>query len=98
MREKIGLGAFLDRESVLEDGIAILAEGHRMATRLDVERTGRGSSRDSLRDRGPFGDCDIEVLAWQALDDIDLGIIGRVAWTYCCRGQRQDSGRGNPPP
>ena len=94
MRDKIGLGAFLDREGVLEDGIAILAEGHRMATRLDLERTGRGCRRDSLRDRGPFVDCDVEVLAWQALDDIDLRIIGRVAWTYCYPGQRQDSGRG----
>ena len=94
MRDKIDLGALLDRKAVLDDGIAILAECHRMASRLNRERAGRGCGLDIVRDRSALVDDDIEILVWNALNDRDLGVIGggRVAWAYCCPGQGEDAG------
>ena len=62
MRDDIGLGAFLDREGVLEDRRAILAEGHRMATGLDLEWTGHSRGLDrplrrTLRQLRRRGSC-----------------------------------------
>ena len=94
MRDKIDLGTLLDREAVLDDGIAILAECHRMATRLTWNGPDGDPGLTSCAIGGSLVDHDIEVLVWHALNDRDLGVIGggRVAWTYCCPGQGEDSG------
>ena len=80
MCDDIGLGAFFDRESVLEEFGAVLAEGDHTATRLDFERAGYGRGLDILCHRFSV-DRDVQVLAWHTLHDVDLGVIGRVAWT-----------------
>ena len=89
MRDDIGLGAFLDREGVLEDRRAVFAESHHTATGLDLEWTGHSRSLDILGD-GLSVDLNVEVLAWQTLNNVDLGVIGGIAGTDRQPRQSQD--------
>ena len=90
MGDDVGLGAFLDRESVLQDLRPVLAEGHHSTTGLDLEWTSHGR-RLHARRNGISVDINIEVLAGETLHNINLGVIGCVAWTDRQPCQRQDS-------
>ena len=90
MCDDIGLGAFLDREGVLEEGGAVLAEGDHTATGIDFERACYGRCLDILCNRFSI-DRDVQILAWHTLHDVDLRVIGRVAWTDRQPRQSQNS-------
>ena len=81
----------LDREHLLQHDLAVVAEGDLAAAGLDRERTGDRGGLDVLR-RPLAVDRDIETLARQALDDVDLGVVGRIARGHREPGHRDHSG------